>query len=114
MLVFTGGLFSWSFICVAPTSHNHTTPVHQIQARTESLIDSYEILIANSTAGESLPCRGILNQMRRRRDTTAPSATMPMLRRANVEGSGTDVIVIAEKVAVPLLFGWLGSFPIWK
>jgi hypothetical protein len=40
---------------------------------------------------------------------------MPMLRRANVEGSGMGVIVIAEKTAVPEL--GLRGFPvvwIWK
>jgi hypothetical protein len=112
------GIYGWVVFVVVhlccpylTQSHNSCPPN---PSKAESLIDSYEILIANSTAGESLPCREILNQMRRRRDTTAPTATMPMLRRANVEGSGTDVIVIAEKVAVPLLFGWLGSFPIWK
>ena len=50
--------------------------------------------------------------MWRRRDTMAPSVTMPVLKRAKVEASGAGVIVIAEKKACPLLLGLLGSFPI--
>jgi hypothetical protein len=77
----------------------------------ESLIDSYEILAANGTAGESLPCRGGI-QMRRRRNK---SVTMPRPKKASVEGSGTGVILISPNTAVPL-FALLG-FPlvwIWK
>jgi hypothetical protein len=48
-------------------------------------------------------CRALvgINQMRRRRETTPPSATMPMLRRAIVEGSGTDEMLMSLQTACP-------------
>ena len=90
-------------------SHNSCPPN---PGKAESLIDSYEILAANSTAGERACRAGMEYQMRRRRDTTAPSVTMPMLRRTNVEGSGTDDILIFPKAADPELRGFEGSFTI--
>ena len=58
-------------------------------------------------------CRGEI-QMRRRRGTTAPSVTMPRPKKVSVEGSGTLMILISPKRAVPPLLRLLGSVWIWR
>src|ERR1035437_2287073 len=108
--IYGRGVFVVVHVCCPylTQSHNSCPPN---RGKAKSLINSYEILSTNSTAGESLPCR-VGYQRRRRRDTTAPSVTMPMLRRASVEGSGTDDIPIFWKFADPELPGFEESFTI--
>ena len=64
-------------------------------------------------ARQKRTCRAFgWDHLRRRRNT---NGTMPRPSKAIVPGSGdAPTIITLPKTAVPLLFGLLGSFPIWR